>query len=178
MFWAAYHRVPFQASEWDAFFLRTYSALFANSGGGEPGFWTNWRLRIRYTIFRKVLFEGLERGHIAHRAEFAMRHSSFEKLRHLEPGFFPYELARVEQEVVDRYYAEYMLLGGEVYLRRMFDVQRNHWLREAAAKGLPFLALVATALISVFAIFAMRRTSVHGESAAAGSLWDILSSFF
>jgi hypothetical protein len=109
--------------------------------------------------------------------EFALRHISPEKLQRMSPENLPAELALIEQDYVDRYFTEYLVSGGDLFLRRHFEQLRSFWVRDAVSKVLPFLVLAATVVISIYAIFAMRRTSQDMELAPQSWL-DVLKAFF
>jgi hypothetical protein len=157
VFWAAYSRVPTEVGAWQKFFQDSYHSLFAHRPFLLQGFVKICFARLSYSYFRKNFVAVLKNLKETHRVEFALRHADPAKLMRQPSSDVGELLVRVEQDVLDRYFTEYLVACGDGFLQKHFAVQRSLWLRESLVRTFPFAALLATAVISVYAIFAMQK---------------------
>ena len=157
VFWAAYSRVPTEVGAWQKFFHVSYNALFVYPPFVRQGLLRIVFARVSYTCFRKNFVAVLEHLRESHKVEFALRHAEPAQLRRLGSSEVGELLARVEQDVLDRYFTEYLVSCGDSFLQKHYSTRRGLWFRESLVKILPFLALVATVVISIYAIFAMQK---------------------
>ncbi len=178
VFWAVYHRVPLQVEEWTLFFRKIYEDIVGDPQVYRRGFLKAWRVRLSYFSFRSEFRRILLQKREDNRVEFALRYISSEKLQRLAPENIPSELALIEQDFVDRYYTEYLVTGGDLFLRRHFEQLRSAWIREAGSKVLPVFVLAATVVISIYAISAMRRVPAEAEASPLSWLESLKSLFF
>ncbi len=179
VFLAAFYRLSSRPGDWNLLFKRTYDFIFRNSQELSKSSFLKLSTRIQYSLFlrefRKFLVAERERCWV----EFALRHVSVEKMQRLAPEGIPAELLHSEEEIVDRYFTEFLEVGGDSFLRRSFLKQRSLWIRETVAKGLPMVAFFVTAVISVLALLAMRRSGAGFDSLSALGNWlEILKALF
>lgn len=164
VFVAAFKQVPPNVDSWNQLFVQLCSDLFPNIKTHHNLLTRTLRFRLSYSLFVAELVKALSKFREEHNVAFALENVSSSEIIHAPCAKLPAIFERVSSECIDAYFANYVVVAGEGFLRRRFSALRGAWLRETFFRFLPILALVVTAVISALAISAMRRSSVDTNS--------------